>query len=76
MEDIIIIGGGISGICCGITLKKLGYNTLILEKNYTAGGLCATYNKNDSQLDLCIHYILGSGDEKFKKLYKEIKFFI
>lgn len=37
--DVIIIGAGISGITCGIYLKRAGINTLIIENNMPGGQL-------------------------------------
>jgi len=37
--DVIIIGGGPAGSQCGLWLKMLGYNPVILEKNEKLGGL-------------------------------------
>lgn len=37
--DVIIIGAGISGITCGIYLKRAGINTLIIENSMPGGQL-------------------------------------
>ncbi|MFC3195095.1 beta-ketoacyl synthase N-terminal-like domain-containing protein, partial [Marinicella sediminis] len=37
-HKVIIVGAGLSGICMGITLKKMGIDFVILEKNDAAGG--------------------------------------
>lgn len=37
--DVIIIGAGISGVTCGIYLKRAGINTLIIENNMPGGQL-------------------------------------
>ncbi len=37
--DAVIIGGGPSGSQCGLWLKMLGYNPVILEKSGSLGGL-------------------------------------
>lgn len=36
--DVIIIGSGLGGLACGVTLSKEGYNVCVLEKNALPGG--------------------------------------
>jgi formate--tetrahydrofolate ligase len=38
MKKIVIIGGGIAGLCAGIYGQKAGYQCEIYEKNAAAGG--------------------------------------
>ena len=61
MKNIIIIGGGVSGLSAGIYALKNGYNPLILEKNPLAGGLCTSWFRQGMELDGCIHWITGSS---------------
>src|SRR4051794_39797470 len=35
---VLIVGGGVSGICAGVNLQKLGVPFTIVEKNETVGG--------------------------------------
>ncbi len=42
-STVIIVGAGLSGICMGITLKKMGIDFLILEKSNEVSG---TWNEN------------------------------
>lgn len=37
--DVIVVGGGASGICAGIQASRLGENTLILEEGPWLGGM-------------------------------------
>lgn len=37
-KKVAIIGGGISGLTCGIDLRKKGYTVIIFEKSDTLGG--------------------------------------
>jgi 4-hydroxyacetophenone monooxygenase len=41
---VVVIGGGISGICAAIKLRQLGIHYVILEKNHAVGG---TWLEND-----------------------------
>ena len=42
--DVIIIGGGLSGIKAFIDLKKNGLNVLLLEKSSYLGGRAFSFN--------------------------------
>lgn len=65
--DVIIIGGGTSGMMAAISAASLGAKTLIIEKNKmigkkllaTGGGRCNVTNKRDV-IDLIAH-IPGNG---------------
>ena len=70
MKKILILGGGLSGLAAGIRALELGYIPTIIEKNEYAGGLCTSYTRNGSINDLCIHYLLGIGNEPMKEIYK------
>ncbi len=56
--ETLVIGNGLSGLCSGISAKNRGLNTLIVSKCYAmrshstaaAGGVNATFSKNDSEL--------------------------
>ena len=59
-KKIIIIGAGISGLSAGIYGQKLGYDTLILEKNPSVGGLCTAWDRKGHHLDGCMHWLTGT----------------
>lgn len=60
--DVIIIGSGLGGLACGVTLSKEGYNVCVLEKNALPGGCFQSFKRYGRMLDTGIHYI-GSMDE-------------
>jgi len=41
-KTVIVIGGGISGLCCAWWMKKRGLNVTVLEKASSAGGTMKT----------------------------------
>ena len=43
--DVIIIGSGISGLCCGALLSMEGKKVLILEKHFKIGGYTHTFKR-------------------------------
>lgn len=50
-SDVIILGGGISGLSLGYFLKNLGISSIIIEKNSEVGGVISTKNHEDISLD-------------------------
>jgi heterodisulfide reductase subunit A len=42
-SDVVIIGGGISGITSALELKELGFKSTIIEKEASIGGLSASF---------------------------------
>ena len=57
--DVIIIGSGISGLCCGALLSMEGKKVLILEKHFKFGGYTHTFRRKGFEWDVGIHYIGG-----------------
>ena len=45
VENILIVGGGISGITAAVEAAEVGYNTILVEKNPYIGGRVAQLNK-------------------------------
>lgn len=73
MKKIIIIGGGITGLCCGIFLLKKGYSVSIYEKNDFAGGCCSGWYKDGIYIDNCMHWLTGTNQRtKTFKLWKKV----
>lgn len=63
-KDIVIIGGGLSGLYTGIMLLLKGYNVTIIEKNNDLGGKLLYYNQYYS-------YIINN-EKLFLKLLNDI----
>ena len=55
--DIIVVGGGISGLMSAMTLSKHGKKVLVLEKRRWLGGNCNSYNIDGFQVDTGVHAI-------------------
>ena len=73
MTDLVIIGGGISGLSAGILAQKQGYKTLILEKNQMLGGECTGWNRQGYHIDNCIHWLVGCNQENpLHQLWSEL----
>lgn len=64
---VIIIGGGISGITCGIYLKRAGISPLIIENNMLGGQL--------NKIDMIDNYpgkVNVSGIDMVSSLYEQV----
>ena len=58
--DVIVVGGGISGLLSALTLAKKGNSILLLEKTDALGGNCRTYEPADCpgwRVDTGVHAI-------------------
>lgn len=57
--DVIIIGGGLGGLECGVILSREGWNVCVLEKNGLLGGCLQTFYRYGYRLDTGLHYFGG-----------------
>ena len=64
MRKIIIIGGGISGLSCGVYLRHQGFDVTIIERNPNVGGFCTGWVRQGRYIDGCIHWLTGSKEGK------------
>ncbi len=62
-QDVVIIGGGLGGLLCGVILAQNGCKVTVLEKNRQIGGCLQTFAFEKKVFDACVHYVggLGSG---------------
>ena len=49
--DAVVIGSGIGGLGCAVTLAKQGKPVLVLEQHDVAGGCCHTYSNKGLEFD-------------------------
>jgi phytoene dehydrogenase-like protein len=60
-KSILIIGAGVAGLCTGIYGQMNGYQTSIYEKHKIPGGLVTAWKRKGYLIDLCVHWLAGSG---------------
>lgn len=60
--DVIVIGGGLGGLSCGVMLGKEGLNVCVLEQHSVIGGCLQSFNRYGRTLDTGMHYV-GSLSE-------------
>jgi phytoene dehydrogenase-like protein len=68
-KSILIIGAGVAGLCAGIYGQMNGYRTKIVEKHRIPGGLVTAWRREGYLIDLCIHWLTGSGPGIFLHRY-------
>jgi phytoene dehydrogenase-like protein len=72
-KKVVIIGGGIAGLCAGIYLKKQGFDTEILEMHTVAGGLATAWKRGGFTFENCVHWLVGSREGgSLNALWKEV----
>ena len=68
MDKIIIMGAGISGLGAGYSLRRKGISAILLEKDFTYGGLCGNFEIDGFRFDRFVHFSF-SNNEKVNKLF-------
>jgi phytoene dehydrogenase-like protein len=61
-KKVLIVGGGIAGLCTGVYLRRLGFDTEILEMHTISGGLATAWETAGFTFENCIHWLVGSKD--------------
>jgi phytoene dehydrogenase-like protein len=72
-RKILVIGGGITGLCAGVYLRKSGFDVEILEKHTISGGLATAWKRQGYTFENCVHWLVGSkpgGD--LHTMWKEV----
>ncbi len=57
---IVVIGGGIAGLCTAVYARKCGYHVDVLEQHHSAGGLATSWRRGDYTFETCLHWLVGS----------------
>lgn len=71
--DIVVIGGGLSGLSCAYTLLKEGYSVCVLEQGHIVGGAFQSFNRRGVRFDTGFHYV--GGVRKGEMMYPLISYF-
>ena len=60
-KKIVIIGGGIAGLCTAVYALKCGYEVEILEMHDMTGGLAISWGRGGYTFETCLHWLIGSN---------------
>jgi prolycopene isomerase len=61
--DVVIIGGGVSGLTLGAILAKAGQKCCIVEKESRPGGYLAGFQRKGFLFDTAIHWLNQFNEE-------------
>lgn len=64
-KDVLIVGGGVSGLSAGVYSQKSGFQTKILEQNPNFGGACTSWHRNGYLFEGTMHWLSGSSPTHF-----------
>jgi phytoene dehydrogenase-like protein len=70
-NKVLIIGGGVAGLSTGIYGQLNGFKTQILEMNSIPGGQCTAWDRKGYRFDYCLHWLIGTRNTPFNKIWKE-----
>lgn len=62
-NKIVIIGGGVAGLCAGAYALASGYEVELLEQHTIPGGLATSWRRGDYTFETCLHWLLGSAPD-------------
>lgn len=66
MAEVIVVGGGISGLTAAWKLKQYDIDVLVLEEQKQAGGNIKTYEENGYFIESGPHSFMGSSEFVWK----------
>ena len=72
-RKIVIIGGGIAGLCAAVYGQKCSYDVEVMEQHDNAGGLATSWRRGDYIFETCLHWLLGANPERgMHALWREV----
>ena len=63
--DVIVIGGGLSGLTSASLLSKRGLRVAVIEKSYNPGGSCGIFKRDHVTFDQGAAMIYGFGEHGY-----------
>lgn len=61
MTKILIIGAGVAGLSAGIHARLCGFQSIVCEKHFVAGGNLTAWDRGEYHIDNCIHWLTGTN---------------
>jgi len=63
--DVLIIGGGLSGLTAGSLLAKRGLQVAVIDRGYKPGGSCGVFKRGSVTFDQGAAMLYGFGEQGF-----------
>ncbi len=63
--DVLVIGGGLSGLTCASLLAKRGLSVAVVDKGYQPGGSCGAFRRGSATFDQGSSMMFGFGEKGF-----------
>jgi len=60
-RQLLVIGGGITGLCAAVYARRSGYDVELLEQHDSPGGLATSWTRGPYRFETCLHWLLGSS---------------
>lgn len=60
-RKLLVIGGGIAGLCAAVYARRCGYDVELLEQHDSPGGLATSWKRGGYTFETCLHWLLGSS---------------
>lgn len=60
-RNLLVIGGGIAGLCAAVYARRCGYDVELLEQHDSPGGLATSWTRGGYTFETCLHWLLGSS---------------
>ncbi len=72
-KQIVIVGGGIAGLCAAVYALRCGYKVQVLEMHDMAGGLAMSWRRGPYTFETCLHWLIGSNPHgEFHEQWQEV----
>jgi len=63
--DVVIIGGGVSGLGSALTLSTRKLDILVLEQHNTLGGVATSFVRNNVEYETALHEMMSVGPKEY-----------
>ncbi len=63
--DVLVIGGGLSGLAAASLLAKRGLSVAVVDKGYQPGGSCGAFRRGTATFDQGSSMMFGFGEKGF-----------
>ena len=72
-RKIVIVGGGIAGLCAGVYGLRSGYDVELVEMHDRLGGLATSWRRGPYTFETCLHWLVGSDPSgRMNAIWREV----